>query len=148
MWIVRTCSKQLRQIRQGALGEYQASLASHSSLRFVIFTTSANASRAGELCLMIPQYCKTYFFNFLNGQSSINAGFLFCLRFCFFFLFLFLFCFVCFFLRFFFFRLGFFLGGAANYHLWLGNLMKTNWLVRAIGQIKGSNCTPSLKKNF
>ena len=52
-WIPMLCYKPLRQIQLIVLWEYQVSSVSHSTLYFVIFTTSLKASRAAKLCLML-----------------------------------------------------------------------------------------------
>ena len=59
--IPRSCIQPLKQIRCVVLGEYQASSASHSSVRCIIFITLANVSGAAELCHTLPKYWKTWF---------------------------------------------------------------------------------------
>ena len=51
--------RSMLQNQRVALGEYQASLASHSLVLFVTFMTSRNASKAAKLFLTLPKYCKT-----------------------------------------------------------------------------------------
>ena len=48
------------QIWWVVFGDYQASSATYTQESFVSFMTSAKASRAAELCLTLPKYCKTF----------------------------------------------------------------------------------------
>ena len=60
LWIPRQCSKPWKQIHRVALGEYQVSAASHSSVWIVTFITLAKVSGSAKLCLTSPKYCKAF----------------------------------------------------------------------------------------
>ena len=76
-WILRSCSKPMRQIWQVLLEGYQASLASHSPVWFVTFTfmTSVKVSRYAESCsTSLAKYCKLLTYPFIYILAHWHKG--------------------------------------------------------------------------